>query len=434
MSKKTKRVIFSFWDGGAGHLIRTVSMAREARKRGFEIGFVSSEKYADWILNEIPNSKIFIIPNRNSKAQPPPYPFPVYSHAFGHAQRLRGLKFDDTAWLKKTIEKEVDVLRQFRPSVIINDYRDTIKVAAEVLGIPIVGVTKSTGNPSGYTFGWWVTPPSRMILPDCRESFNIVRKKFGLPFIQDEREMFTGTISIIPSIRELDPLVRESRHSYYVGLLSNWWRNEDSVELISKNIPKVFSYIGEKTRPQYGYESILMRVMKSLPDIGFYVVGNPERYKAFTMKGPKGQRKIIVEEYMPANKLIPECSVVLSHGGGETVLLALSHGIPVICIGPFTSEQATFFRWVEKQNAGLLIPHSDKPLKRMKAPDLGDGIEIMGYWKSEINSGQIITAINEVLGNSQYTKNAQRLAKSINALGGTKDVLNLVENYLYTPL
>ena len=428
MNKESKRVLFSYWDGGTGHLTRTMSMAREARERGFEVGFISSEKYAGWISSDSPDYVIYTVGNRNPKAQPPPYPFPVYSHTFGHAQRLRGLRFDDTDWLEETVKKEIEVLKEFKPNIVINDYRDTIKMGAEVLGIPIVGITKSTGNPDGYTFGWWITPPHDLVLPDCRKSFNEARKRYGLLPIEDEREMFTGNISVIPSVKEIDPLIGISENSYYAGLLSHWWRQEGEFQSIPHNIPKVFSYIGEKSRPQYGYELILSRAIESLPDVGFYIAGSPEKYTYPRLDKPKVEKRVIVRDYIPARKAIPECSAILSHGGSGTVLLALSYGVPIICVGPFNSEQLTFFRWVEKQQAGLIIPHSENPLERRKAPDLGEGVEIMGHWESEISSDQIVTAINEVTSNPKYSENAQRLANSIRALRGEGDVLDLAES------
>lgn len=427
MRKPIKKVLFSYWDGGAGHLTRTMSMAREAKERGTGVAFISSEKYASWIANESPDYSVYLVPNRNPKVQPPPYPFPVYSHAFGHAQRLRGLRFDDVGWLRKIVEKEIEVLKVYQPDVIINDYRDTIKIGAETLGIPIVGVTKSTGNPDGYTFGWWVTPPPDLVLPDCRESFNKVREEYGLSPIEDEREMFVGDISVIASVKEIDPLIRKSRYSYYIGLLSHWWKKDSQFESIPHNIPKVFSYIGEKTRPEYGYPSILTQVVLPLPDVGFYIAGNANKYNSPRLEDLKKQKRIIVSDYIPAKRAIPECSLVLNHGGSGTILLALSKGVPIIFVGPFTTEQMTTARWVEKQQAGLIISHSNKPLERMEAPDLGKGVEIMGHWKSEVTPEQILAAINEVLTNSKYTKNAKRLADSINSLGGAKDVLDLAE-------
>jgi len=430
MRKKAKKVLFSFWDGGTGHLTRVMSLAEEARKRGMKVGFISSEKYVSWILNENPNYRVYLISNRNPTAQPPPYPFPVYSHAFGHAQRLRGLRFDDVKWLRGIVKKEIEVLKSYQPDVVINDYRDTIKIAAEVLKIPIVGITKSTGNPDGYTFSWWLAPPPDLILPDCRQSFNVVRKEYGLTPIKDEREMFSGNVCIIPSIKEIDPLMRKSRNSYYVGLLSYWWRRNDEFEFIPYNIPKIFSYIGEKTRPEYGYSSIITQVILSFPDVGFYIAGSADKYTDLRIEKLKKQKRVIVKDYIPAKTAISECSVVLNHGGSGTVLLALSMGKPIIFVGPFNTDQIGVARRVTELGAGLIIPHSTKPLEKMKAPDLGEGVEIMGYWKSEVTPDKISAAIKEVLTNSHYTKNAERLAHLINTFGGVRDALDIVERLI----
>lgn len=213
------RMLFSYWDGGRCHLNRTMAIATEAMSSGVECGFITSEKFASDIGRIATQENIYVIPNRPPHT-PPPYDLPLYSHAYGHGQRLRGLGFANEAWVAETTAKEIAAVQSFRPNVIVNDYRDTIRTSAEIVGVPVVGVTHTTGNTDGLRFGWWTPLPAHTKIPDCTDSFNAVRAEYGLAALTDERYMFTGDVSIIPSSPSIDPLIQRTHPSHYVGKIA----------------------------------------------------------------------------------------------------------------------------------------------------------------------------------------------------------------------
>lgn len=423
------RVMFSSWDGGRCHFTRTMALAEEAQSRGMEVGFIVSEKFAPEIGSLAVPAEVHVIPNRPENNPPPPYEFPLYSHIFKHAQRLRGLGFDNAAWLQDITEREIAAIQDFNPGVIVNDYRDTIRTSAQVRGVPVVGITHTTGNLDGKTFGWWVTPPEDARLPDCRDSFNEVRENFGLAPIADEREMFSGDISLIPSSPSLEPTVRDSDTTHYVGILSKWKPGDSGFDTIPSDVadPRVFSYVGETSRPQYGYEGMLTEVIQREPGMGFYVVGDRSRYANETIAARERQGSVKVESFIPGPTAIGDSVVTLNHGGHGTTMLSLSLGKPLICIGPYQSECATSFRGAEEHGAGIMLNHSTGPLERRKAPDLGDDIDIFGYWRSELTADRIHDAIREVVEDERYTTNAQRLGSELLELGGVERAMDIIQ-------
>jgi UDP:flavonoid glycosyltransferase YjiC (YdhE family) len=408
-----------------------MSLATEAHERGIEIGFITSQKYAEEIGSAALDATVYVIPNRPTNMAPPPYEFPLYSHAFRHAQRLRGLGFDNVGWLKKTTSQEIHALQDFQPNAVVNDYRDTIRTAAQASGIPVVGITHTTGNEHGKTFGWWTQPPEDAKLPDCQDSFNEVRTSLGLDPIEDEREMFSGDINLIPSIPELDPLLVSSEQSHYVGMISNWQVTEKTplAPIAQTMNQRVFSYVGEKTRPQYGYEPMLSEVIANMPNTGFYITGDPTRYdKRVIARRRAGE--IIISDYIPGATAIEASEVVLCHGGNGTVMLSLTLGKPVICVGPYQSDCTSTFYGVEQSEAGIMLNHSKGPFERRSAPDLGSDIDIFGYWKTELNSEILQEAINATLTNSTYRENAQKLGNKLVALGGPQHAIDIIHEKL----
>ena len=423
------RAMISFWDGGRCHFTRAMTVADEMLQRGLEVGAITSEKYASEICNTLGSENTFVVPNRPDEIKKPPYSFPLYSHAFTHAQRLRGLGFDNIRWLQSITEMEVAAIEAFKPDVIVNDYRDTVRTSAEYLGVPVVAINHTTGNVDGFRFGWWVDPPKDSILPFCLDSFNEIRSNLGLPEITDERYMFSGDHNLIPSIEEIDPLQNESPNSTYVGRLSSWQRTVSFAPIDDAFSPKIFSYAsGEVTRPQYGIETMLSDVISAERSAGFYIVaGDQQRYANNTVHQARAMGRVLLDEYIPGYDATKDSDLVLTQGGSGTVALSLSLGKPMICIGPPQSDCSSVFRGVEQNHAGIMLNHSEGPLERMKAPDLGDDVDIFGYWSSEITPSKILDAIHRVIDDPTYTENAERLGKKLLALGGASTAVDIIE-------
>jgi len=424
-----KRMMFSFWDGGRGHLARVRNLAIEAASRGHEVSFVTSEKYANELGSIAAASNIHVIENKPPGVPSPPYEFPLYSHAFRHAQRLRGLGFDNVQWMEKVTAQEVQAVKQFRPDVVVNDYRDTIRTSAEVCDVPVVGITHTTGNIKGHNLGSWVTPPTDAKLPDCRPSFNEVRSNHGLAEISDELYMFSGDTNIIPSIPALDPLKTPSNNSHYVGMISEWNSLPgDFRPLNSPAAQNIYSYVGEPTRPSYGYENILAEVIESEPSLGFYVIGNQDRYDSPAIRLRQEDNTVRVAPFIPASSALRDSSVVLSHGGHSTTCLALSLGKPVIGVGAYQSEAATTLRNVANAGAGLFLPHSQDRLERRTAPDLGEDVDIFGYWHTELGSHDLGQAIRTVVEDTRYTERAAQFGEELVAMGGVRRAIDICES------
>jgi len=423
-----KNIMFSYWDGGRGHLARVRNLAIEALKRGHEVSFITSEKYAGELGALAAAENIHIIANKPLQTSSPPYPFPLYSHAFRHAQRLRGLGFDNTQWIRETTEQEIVAIQKSKPDVIVNDYRDTIRTSAEVADVPVAGITHTTGHLNGYRLGSWVKPPEGAILPDCKESFNEVRAEYSLPKFDDELYMFSGDVNIIPSIPALDPLQHPSSDSHYVGMISQWESDPGEFKPLSNpGVHNVFSYVGEATRPPFGYEDMLQQAMGQAPELGFYVVGNPDKYTSSVVRARQQEDSVRVAPFIPGSAALANSSVLLTHGGHSTTCLALSLGKPLIGIGAYQTEAATTLRNVDKAGAGIYLPHSEGPLERVQAPDLGDNIDIFGYWRTGLNGESIRQSIFNVLEDPAYTENASRVGGELVAYGGVRRALDIIE-------
>lgn len=110
----------------------------------------------------------------------------------------------------------------------------------------------------------------------------------------------------------------------------------------------------------------------------------------------------LVVEYAPQLQVLAKASLTITHGGLNTVLDSLSYGVPLVAI-PITFEQpgtGTRIRWT---GTGEVIP-----LAHLNVPTLQ-------------------AAIQRVLTEDTYFKNASRLQQAIQQAGGVKRAADIVE-------
>ncbi|MEU5910549.1 hypothetical protein [Micromonospora sp. NPDC047527] len=415
--------MFSFWDGGRCHLTRVLAVAQAATQRGHEVAFISSATYAPELRGY--GLKVYEIDNRPPFKQPQ-HRMPLYNHAYRHAQRLRALGFHDVPWLLRITQEEISAIDDFRPWVLVNDYRDTIWTAAQVRSVPVVGITHSTGNVDGYTLGWWLPPAPGTALADCRDSFNDVRIHHGLDPVDDEREMFSGDVSVIPSVPEIDPLAAPSDRSSYVGLLSGWQRGRAPGPAIPQGAQyTIYSYIGAGRRPEYGYREWLKSLVASNPEFSWRVVDDPAHYEEETFKAARHSGRLLVERHLPAATMIATSDLVVTHGGHGTVTLAIALGKPVLCVGPYQTCCSTTATMVSRAGAGLILNHSDGPLQAMDAPELGPQVRRFGYWDTDLDARVLGGSIERLRNSPSFAERASGLAARFSELPGPAAVIDI---------
>lgn len=103
---------------------------------------------------------------------------------------------------------------------------------------------------------------------------------------------------------------------------------------------------------------VLQRVLDELADSPVEVLGlagghlHPETFRA-----PANAQ---VTGYVRHSSVFPDASLVVTHAGLGTILAALRHGVPLLCI-PLGREQPDNARAVERVGAGLVVSPDDPP-------------------------------------------------------------------------
>ena len=109
-----------------------------------------------------------------------------------------------------------------------------------------------------------------------------------------------------------------------------------------------------------------------------------------------------VERYIPQSLLLPRCHAVVTHGGSNTVLAALAHGLPLLVVPQGANQYRNAERCVAVGAATRLLPDEVTP---------------------EAVGGEVAALLDR----PAWREAARRLAREISLMPGPEEGVALVE-------
>jgi hypothetical protein len=379
---------------------------------------LSSQAKAARVQQLAPSAKVRQIENRPSGTRQVRSSTPTYSHAFRHAQRRLALGFDDNQFLLGNTNQIISVIRDFRPNVIVNDYHDTVRIAADAADTPLISIAMAHGLRSGATLGAWKEHElGDRLLPDCLDSFNHVRSVFGLQPYQDERETFEGQLNMVPSCPVLDPLEQRATDIYVGPIVSPL-----AARKRGRQRPIVVSYLAEgNNRPSSSYPQALAQVIAAEHNVDFVVLGGA-RYAHWFDAGEVFRGMVEPGDYLT---LIGDADLVITHGG-TTLVHALERSVPVLCL-PWTSSEAAWAVRTEEHGSGMLYPSYREPLEWRIDPQVHSAIPVAGHWSLEVTANGLRQAIRQILHEPGYRRAAIDLSQRLAVARAKTNLADVVE-------
>jgi len=111
-----------------------------------------------------------------------------------------------------------------------------------------------------------------------------------------------------------------------------------------------------------------------------------------------------LHRYLPHGEVMPNVSLVIGHGGHSTTMLALAHNLPILVLPiNLMFDQAIIGRTIQDKGAGLTVASSSLP-------------------------AQIKAAVERILTNGAYQREATRLGAAIRASSGTQTAATLLQS------
>jgi UDP:flavonoid glycosyltransferase YjiC (YdhE family) len=422
----TQRVLLfpSYRGGGFGHVSRCLALAEELDHRGWKIAFVLGGPHAtrvseQWPVFQPPSPPIStrlwhwlratLAPNRSH----PAYLF--FSDLNFQAVRDG---FHTPQMVQQEVNWELEIVRRFRPDVLIGDAWLLTSIVGRLAGLPVVQVIRSAAHPAAPQLVWWRDIPSQIHSPDITSIFNPALEQWGLPPIRRAEDLLDGDLLLIPSIPELDPLPPDVQRSHYVGPLTRSEQDStpipDWLPALPHDRPVIYVTIGG------GSDSVRGQNLLPLWEATFAETN----WKVIISTGGRPvprrwQRMGNLQAYpwVPGRAMIARADVVLFHGGYGTMMETVQAGTPSVVL-PFHTEQECNGRRLQQNGAAQVLAPRDEDLEPMKKPWADKELTILACHSVPFRPPQIQAAISSVLTHDHYRSHTTRLQRRQAAYGG----------------
>ena len=287
-----------------------------------------------------------------------------------------------------------ELVAGWRPDVILREsweYASTL--VAELEGIPIVRV------------GLGLAEMEEQSIALAAPSVNDARATLGLPSDPaGERLAAEPCFTTIPEPLEAPGAAMPERtHRFRFGVsedraeLADWWPgNED---------PLVYLTFGSVAAGEHlpFFPALYRAAIDSLAPLPVRVlmtIGDSARETAELGQLPEN---VHVQTWVPHDDAARQADVIVCHGGFGSTLGALAHGVPLVVLPLFSSDQWLNGAAVARAGAGISLEGE------------GPGRSVLGLPGAE-TLGELPGAVRQLLDNETYQREAQGVAEAMRAL------------------
>ncbi|SRR5579884_1686023 len=436
------KVLFTVWPY-SGHVNPCLAVALALRERGHEVGFYTgagagSAVEAEGFRRFAPRALARSVAGLVGSAEPADHP-ELYQRLskkytnLGAGSALERLKHIQTFYLENiigTIPSQIEDLRavlgEFQPDAIVTDafLWGPVLILKETQPAPVAILSFYGGclvpgpgaGPAGLGLpsprNWyrrgvsnavsWITRRATVVVrratDDMRRRYNLA--PLGRPFFANAAGVPLHMVTCSPeydySRQDLPAAVRYVGPClYHPPIQAQRWR-----ERLDPARPVI--YVSEGTC-QMEEPVLLKAAVKGLAGSAYQVVISTGTHRRFSAEqlGPAADN-VMVEPWVSHSELFPLISAVVTNGGSGTVRGALQDGAPLVVVP---------MEWDQLENA-------------QRIAEAGAGIRLH---LRHCTAARVRAAVDSVVRNPDFKRNAQRLAASFERYGNGREAARLIE-------
>ncbi|XRO74819.1 MJ1255/VC2487 family glycosyltransferase [Methanocaldococcus sp. 28A] len=370
------KILISVCGEGFGHTTRCIAIG-EALKDDYEISYIAYGKSKDFI--EKYNFKVFeTFPEIKLKGKDGKF-------------NLTSSIFNKEYSPKKAIRREIEIIKEYNPDLIISDCKYSTIVAAKLLKKPVICI--SNQNYTKYKL------KTDLIVYPTMKALNIINERcerFIVPDFPPPYTICEYNLKIIKNMEFIGPLIR-----YDI-------EDEDNDENTKENY--ILSVIG-------GFE-YRYKILEELGKIALknnlnvkLVCGSYEVAKKLKndlkLHSYKDKDIEIIPITTNMKELIKNAELIISSGGHSTIMEALSFGKPLIVIPD--------------------LDHPEQGNNAKKVHNLGCGIAL-----SYKELYRLEEAIFDITNIKFYKRNALKMRELAKKYNGKKNIKKIIDDFFET--
>ena len=360
------RILISVCGEGFGHTTRCLAVGEELSKE-HEVKFIAYGKSMEYIRKC--NYEVFET-----------YPEIKLSGYEGRFD-IKGSIFNSGHKPTEAIKRELKIVKRYKPDLIIIDCKYSTALIAKLLNIPFYVITNQNYTRSKDSRRFIVYPVMRFLNIINRRAKGVIIPDLPMPYTVCEYNL-----TMLNNLHFIGPLIRYNVEDY----------EDDEEEDYILSVIGGFEY-------RYRILELLNEVSKRRGIKVKMVCGSYEvAEKLRRIKAPNVE---IIPFTTNMEDLIRRCSFIVCHGGHSTLMEAISFGKPVITIPDlYHPEQENNSKKIGDLKCGIALSHMD----------LEDTLE----W-----------AIDEIMSNPIYFRNARRLRELCKFYNGRKNIREIVNRF-----
>ena len=427
----SRRVLFTSWPF-EGHVFPLLSIALAARERGLEVAVYTGRRLQPTV--EAEGIECFPF-ERVEAAWEQVHELEAGVHGRRGTLRLQRAMVRD--WLVGSVPDQVADVRalmdRWQPDAIVTDGSmwGPSLVLHEATGIPVVFAStllcslvpgkdaplpgSGLGPPrgaAGRAVAWGIARAVDLIARAPRRQIDEIRAAHGLGPLDCSINEWMGRLPLylVGSVPELDFNRRDLPPSvHYVGPLL-WHPTEPAgtrawLDQIPSNRPWV--HVTEGTS-HHQAAVVLHAAASGLAGAPIEAILTCGRERDPGELGLAPAANVHVTDWLSHGELLSRCAVLVTTGGAQTIVSALAAGVPLVVV-PTLWDKPANARRVAATGAGIRLAPDDCTPDRLRA------------------------AVEEILTEASYRRNAGRLAEKLAAAPGPDGAAELIGDLVRAP-
>lgn len=395
-----------------GHLHPLVPVARALRQRGHDVAFAASPTFSDTITSlgfKFFPAGMSWIESEAPRTFPEILDIPLDRVNWFFMQQL----FTDRL-ARPMIDDILRLSDRWSPDVIVRETWEFAGcVVADKLGVPHVLVS------AGLNFAIW----QHMVV----DQLAALRAGVGLP-PDPELEMLYRDLyldGVPPSFQYPDirpqPTLRSTGGARFDastrGELPEWFGKLPARPTIYVSAGTVFNQMP-------GYFSTVLQGLAGVDANVVVTTGRHVTMSEFTTGVGSLPDNVHLASYIPQSLLLPTCALMISHGGFNTIMGALFHGVPSLVV-PIAADMGQNGVRVAQVGAGLCVPFHPGVATFPKCESLRDA--------PPFTAATVAAAAQTILRESSFRQAAQALSDEMKRMPGPETSAALIEKLVAAP-
>lgn len=247
--------------------------------------------------------------------------------------------FGRALYLRNLVDAERRAAIDFGADMLFTDVDPGAMLLAAISGMPLAANYAAVATAGTGSWSWQV----------MRRAANRVLAHHGKPPRSPDELCFNPSVlKIIPSIPELDGTPPDRPDVCYVGHMLGDLHPAARSEFRPDPAKRyVFAYLGTGSIPLRVLRTVLPRVFPADGN-AVCLVGAQSMTRACRIGA------VEFRPYVPAESLVANCDWVLCHGGQNTIIQSLRHGVPLVLFPGPVFERRFNARKVQETGAGIV--------------------------------------------------------------------------------